>query len=125
MTVTSKVSWVLGTLVAVTGLLTWASDFENPLKPYIIKVGGQHFAGIGLESKVDEAVTKQSAILSKLDWIEQNEVRKQIYDTRKSQCAAETQFQKDYYHSEMERLRDQYQRLFGYPYQQPACREIL
>ena len=44
--------------------------------------------------------------------------------TRKEQCAAETEFQKDFYHRKMTDLVNRYRELYGYEYRVPDCRDL-
>lgn len=122
---TTKISTVLGAMLAAAGLYTFAADFENPFDQYIITVGLANFASKQVEQDMAVAVATQKTIVSKLEWIEKNEVKKEIYEMRKSQCKAETPFQKDYYNQQMQDLRERYRTLFGIEYHEPDCREIL
>ena len=131
MTTTSKISWVLGSMVSVLTVFVLASDIKNPLTPYIIEIGEDHFASIqveedidDLEEDVDQALENQRLILRKFERLEQDDLKEEIYEARKSQCAAETQFQKDFYHDKMLELRQEYIDLFGTEYDAPDCREI-
>ena len=131
MTTASKISWVLGAMVSLLTIFVLASDIENPLTPYVIKIGEDHFASIeieqdvdDIEKDVDQALLNQQLILRKFEALEKNDLQEEIYEVRKEQCDAETQFQKDFYHAKMEELRRQYLALFGVRYAEPDCREI-
>lgn len=125
MTTRTKISWVLGIMVSAATLFTFASDFENPVSAYILAVGGEAFAGKQVEQDLVELKTIQSAFLKEFTWLKQKAIREEIYEIRKSQCLAESQFQKDYYNQKMDDLRIEYNELFDAAYHEPDCREIL
>lgn len=125
MTMRTKISWSLGVMVSVATLFAFASDFDNPVRAYIIDVGTEQWAGKSVETQMAAIVETQKAVKKEFTWLKQKEVKKEIYEMRKSQCLAETQFQKDYYNQKMDDLRIEYGDLFGTPYHEPDCREIL
>ena len=128
MTGKAKLSWALGIATSMLALLAYAQDFENPLRPFILSVVQTEFASVTrvaqIETKVDKAIEKQSEILAEFAWQKKQTLETELFSTRKEQCAAETEFQKDFYHRKMTDLTNRYREAYGYEYRVPECRDL-